>query len=115
MRRGYYSLAVFCLVPTAVLAADEATAPRQIDGAESVLAIGTKQVKLQSWHEQFEADGKTVAGSHAVSGLDGKSRLELLSMGLAAYLYNRFVGCETRGRAFDIIPAVGQKRGEARN
>src|SRR5579862_3984339 len=59
---------------------------------------GKKQVVMQSWHEQFEANGTTVARSRGASGLEGRQRLEVLSKEPAEYLYYRFVWSETRGR-----------------
>ena len=194
MQSACYTLAVFCLVHSGALAADEVPIVRKIDGAESVLAVypdgwglgsparvpaiifvawpdglvvwshdrikggapyysgqvepkkvtallseferdglfankklndahfgpdshfttlavrsGKNEVKMQSWHERFEANGKTVASSHGVSGLDGKSRLELLSKEPADYLYFRFVWSETRGKLMDLIPIDGKQ------
>jgi len=70
---------------------------------------GKRQVKMQSWHERYEANGKTIAGSHGVSGLEGKRRFEALAKEPADYLHYRLVWSETRGRLIDLIPAAGKQ------
>ncbi len=73
-----------------------------------LVRTGKKQLRMQSWHEVFEVNGKTVVGSHGVSGLSGQRRLEALRKEPADYLYYRFVWSETRGKLIDLIPNEGK-------
>lgn len=68
---------------------------------------GKKDVKMQSWHERSEANGKAIADSHGASGLNGQRRLDVLRKEPADYLHYRLVWSETRGKLTDLIPNVG--------
>jgi hypothetical protein len=74
-----------------------------------LIRSGKKELRMQSWHEPFEAGGETVAGRHGVSGLGGQLRLEALRKEPAEYLYYRFVWSETRGKLIDLIPNEGKR------
>ncbi|MBI3467888.1 MAG: hypothetical protein HY000_33190 [Planctomycetes bacterium] len=60
---------------------------------------------MASWHELFEAGGRTVATRGGITGLSGRSRLEVLRYEPADYLYYRFVWAEIRLGASALIPS----------
>jgi hypothetical protein len=65
---------------------------------------GENQVKMQSWHELFEADGKLVADDAGIRSVEGQDRLGILKKASAEYLFFRFVWSETRGKINELIP-----------
>ncbi len=65
---------------------------------------GENQVKMQSWHELAEADGKGVADNAGIRSVQGQHRLGILKEASAEYLFFRFVWSETRGKINELIP-----------
>jgi hypothetical protein len=68
---------------------------------------GKKQVRMQSWHELWEADGGWV-GTDGGLELTDRPRLEVLRGEPAKYLYYRMVWAETRAAIADLLPADGK-------
>jgi hypothetical protein len=66
--------------------------------------LGKDHVKMQSWHDLAEADGKGVASDGGILALPRKQRLEVLKDASADYLFFRFVWAETRGKINELIP-----------
>ena len=48
-----------------------------------------KELKMDSWHELYESNGKVVASDHGLTGLDGKKLLPVLVEQSADYLHYR--------------------------
>jgi hypothetical protein len=69
------------------------------------IKFGNAKVKMQSWHELFEASEKTVADHNGVSALEGHRRLDVLRKAPADYLFFRMVWSETRGKLADLVPS----------
>jgi hypothetical protein len=74
-----------------------------------LIKSGKGQVKMESWHELFEDDGKGVATDRGAGGLQGRRRLDVLSDESKEYLFFRFVWSETRSKLADLIPAESTK------
>ncbi len=70
-----------------------------------LIKSGTKQIKMQSWHETFEESEKLVVTSTGASALDGRQRLDVLYQEPADYLYFRLVWSETRVRLLELLPS----------
>jgi len=62
-------------------------------------------LKMQSWHELFELDGKVVATKGGVAPLDGRSRFDVLRQEPTDYLFYRFVWDELRLGAAFLTPS----------
>jgi hypothetical protein len=74
-----------------------------------LIRSGKKELRMQSWHENVEFEGKSVAGRDGVHALNGQRRLAALKKEPADYLYYRLVWSETRGRLIDLIPNDGKR------
>ena len=72
---------------------------------------GKKQLKMQSWHELFEASGELVVDQSGVSALDGRRRLDVLRKAPADYLFFRTVWSETSTKLADLIPRESRPSG----
>lgn len=70
---------------------------------------GKRQLKMESWHELYENDGKGVATDRGAGGLQGRRRLDVLSEEPSDYLFFRFVWSETRGKLAGLIPIESTK------
>jgi hypothetical protein len=68
------------------------------DSASTVLLAhdGNAKIRMESWHELYEADGKRVATSRGMRALYGQSMLEVLRREPADYLYYRLAWGELR-------------------
>jgi hypothetical protein len=64
---------------------------------------GKKQLKMQSWHELFEAGGKVVATKAGLVALEGRSRLAVLRKEPADYLHFRLAWSELRDSTSGLI------------
>jgi hypothetical protein len=74
------------------------------------LKSGKKKLKMQSWHERFEANGKTVMNDRgAIEGLAGRKRLQVLAKLPPEQLFFRLVWAELRAAAVELIPKKGDK------
>jgi hypothetical protein len=69
---------------------------------------GKKQVKMESWHELFEASDNLVADDSGVHAIGGGRRLDVLRKARPEYLFYRFVWSETRAKLGDLVPAAGK-------
>ncbi len=69
-----------------------------------LIKSGKKQVKMQSWHELFEASDKVVVDHSGAGTLGGRRRLDVLRKAPADYLFYRLVWSETRTKLTDLIP-----------
>jgi hypothetical protein len=74
-----------------------------------LVKCGNKQLKMQSWHELYEAQGKVVATKRGLTGLEGRSRLAVLAKEPADYLYYRLAWSELRERASSLIPSESKR------
>jgi hypothetical protein len=70
-----------------------------------LIKSGKKQVRMQSWHELFEASNNFVADRSGAALLGGRRRLDVLRKAPADYLFYRFVWSETRAKLTDLIPS----------
>ena len=68
-----------------------------------------KELKMDSWHELYEANGKVVASDHGLTSLDGKKLLQSLAEQPADYLHYRMSWLELRLAATNLIPSSGDK------
>ena len=68
---------------------------------------GKQKLKMCSWHELFESNGKTIAADHGVTSLSGRSLLSALSDEPSGYLGYRIAWLEIRLAAANLIPASG--------
>jgi hypothetical protein len=66
---------------------------------------GAKKVKMQSWHELFEASGGLVVTSTGASSLNGPRRLEEP----ADYLVFRLIWSETRALLAGLVPSESRE------
>jgi hypothetical protein len=66
---------------------------------------GKKQLKMQSWHELYEAGGKVVATEGGLVPLEGRSRLAVLRKESAEYLHFRLAWSELRASTSALIPS----------
>jgi hypothetical protein len=80
------------------------------DSSTTVIYVRTKrnQLKMQSWHERYEAGGKVVATETGLAPLAGRSRPEVLRGASADYLYYRLAWADLRLAAAALIPAESQ-------
>lgn len=65
---------------------------------------GEREVKMDSWHEMAEAEGRTVARSCGLSALSSERRLAVVKKEPAEFLYYRLVWSELRGLASSLLP-----------
>ena len=73
------------------------------------LKKGNKQLKMQSWHELAEADGRIVARSYGLTSLANEGRLEALRKETAEFLFYRLVWAELRALGASLIPSEGHR------
>ena len=80
------------------------------DATTTVIYVRTKrdQLRMQSWHELYEASGKVVATEAGLVPLTGRSRPEVLRGAAAEYLYYRLAWSELRLAAAALVPAESQ-------
>lgn len=80
------------------------------DAQTTVLYARTKrdELKMQSWHELYEADGKVVATEAGLTPLAGRSRPDILRGATPEYLYYRVVWSDIRRLASALIPVESQ-------
>ncbi len=81
------------------------------DSAFTTILVRTagKELKMNSWHELSESNGKVVAADHGLSGLEGKKLLPALAEEPAEYLHYRMTWVELRLIAANLIPKSGTK------
>jgi len=70
-----------------------------------------RQLKMQSWHELYEASAKTVATDKGLVPLDGRPRFDVLLAEPVEYLFYRLVWNELRLRAASLIPSESKPGG----
>ena len=70
---------------------------------------GIKQLKMQSWHELAEADGRIVAQSYGLTPLANEGRLEALRKDTPEYLFYRLVWAELGALGVSLIPRDGHR------
>jgi hypothetical protein len=70
-----------------------------------LIKSGKKQVRMQSWHELYEASGNVAVDQDGASLLDGRRRLDVLRKASAEYLFYRTVWSEARSKLTDLIPS----------
>lgn len=68
---------------------------------------GEQKLKMRSWHELFESNGKTIAANHGVTSLSGRSLISALGDEPSRYLGYRIAWLEIRLAAANLIPASG--------
>lgn len=68
---------------------------------------GKQKLKMRSWHELFESNGKIIAADHGVTSLSGRSLLSALSDEPSGYLGYRIAWLEIRLAAANLIPESG--------
>lgn len=73
-----------------------------------LLKSGKHQLKMQSWHELFEENGKVVATKSGIVPLNGRRRLDVLQMQPPEYLYYRLVWGAIRASSSRLIPSNGK-------
>jgi hypothetical protein len=61
-------------------------------------------LKMQSWHELYESNGKVVATQNGLGALDGRSKFSILAKQPAEYLFYRLAWNELRLGAALLIP-----------
>ena len=64
---------------------------------------------MESWHENFEANGKTFAGDHGIGGLENRTLLENLSKQSSKYLLYRIAWLEIKLAISKLIPDHGEE------
>lgn len=80
------------------------------DAQATVIYARTKrgELKMQSWHELYEADGKVVATDAGLTPLAGRSRPDILRGATPEYLYYRVAWADIRRLASALIPVESQ-------
>ena len=80
------------------------------DSNTTVIYVRAKRdlLRMQSWHELYEAGGKVVATEAGLVPLAGRSRPEVLRGAATEYLYYRLVWSELRLAAAELMPAESQ-------
>ena len=68
---------------------------------------GGKELRMQSWHEWAEHDGRAIATGSGIEPLQGRPRLSVLRAQPADYLYYRAVWGELRSAIQGLLPARG--------
>ena len=66
------------------------------------------ELKMDSWHELSESNGKAVAASYGVTGLKGRKLLQVLAEQPADYLHYRMTWLEIRLAVANLIPKSGK-------
>lgn len=74
-----------------------------------LVRTGGKELKMDSWHELYESNGKVVAADHGLTGLAGKKLLPVLAEQSADYLHYRMTWSELRLAAAILIPKSGME------
>ena len=74
-----------------------------------LLRVGDKKLKMDSWHEQYESNGKFVALDHGITGLNDKRLLQALAEQPADYLHYRMAWLELRLAVTNLIPRSGKE------
>jgi hypothetical protein len=74
-----------------------------------LLRYSGKELKMDSWHELYESNGKVIAAAHGLTGLDGKKLLPALAEQPADYLHYRMTWLELRLAAANLIPKSGRE------
>jgi len=69
-----------------------------------IVASGKQRLKMQSWHERFEANANLVATAHGIVPLEGRRRYDVLAAEPAEYLHYRLVWDEVRVACQRLIP-----------
>lgn len=77
------------------------------DAKSTVLYARTKrdELKMQSWHELYESDGKVVATDAGLVPLASRSRSDILRSATPEYLYYRLAWSDIRRLASALLPA----------
>ncbi len=75
-----------------------------------LIKSGKQQLNMQSWHELFEDNGKTVATSHGIEALNGRRRVDVLAAEDSEYLHYRLVWAETRLLISSLVPTTSAPR-----
>ena len=77
------------------------------DAQTTVIYARTKrgELKMQSWHELYELDGKVVATDAGLTPLVGHSRPDILRGATLEYLYYRVAWADIRHLASALMPA----------
>lgn len=70
---------------------------------------GGKELKLASWHELYEANGKLIAAAHGLTGLDDRKLIPALAKEPAEYLHFRMTWLELRLAVANLIPKSGNE------
>lgn len=68
-----------------------------------------KELKMNSWHEIFEAQGDTVAAERGVTGLNGKKLIPVLATQSAEHLHYRMTWLELRLAVQRLISKSGKE------
>lgn len=74
-----------------------------------LLRANGKQLKLESWHERFEASGNVVALERGLTGLADQKLLSALSKESPDYLLYRMVWLELRLAVASVLPLCGKE------
>ncbi|MDA7979671.1 MAG: hypothetical protein MPJ50_12965 [Pirellulales bacterium] len=69
---------------------------------------GKHQLKMQSWHELYEFNGRFVATDAGLQALNGRSRLDALAGASAAYLHYRMAWAELKSLVLGLAPDESQ-------
>ena len=69
---------------------------------------GKAVMRMSSWHELVEEDGKYVDIAVRIESLEGRRRLDVLREAPSDYRHFRFVWAETRVRVAELIPAESE-------
>ena len=69
---------------------------------------GGRELKMASWHEVYEANGKSIARSSGVTALNGQKLLPALADESVEYLHYRMAWLELRLAATQLIPKAGK-------
>ncbi len=70
-----------------------------------------QQIRMESWHEIYEANQKTIARDTGLTGLNGQKLLPALAGEPAEYLHYRMTWLELRLAATQLIPKIGKATG----
>jgi hypothetical protein len=76
------------------------------DARSTVIVANTKEhrLKMQSWHELYETNGRVVATDKGLVPLEGRARFDVLLGEPAEYLFYRLMWNELRLRAAVLVP-----------
>jgi hypothetical protein len=69
---------------------------------------GTRRLKMQSWHERYERNGKVVALSTGLTPLNGRKLEDALKADTAEYRHFRDQWTKLRKRIAALIPKEGK-------